>query len=182
MATTRMTSLSLDTKENPTTDNKPSLQVVLVSMVVFFLHDSLLQPKRKLLKAGRAALGEIVANRGANTRYVGTFCKQDGPILLKQCSSSCGPVVTPSSRSTAAVKKPLLPALVVKAAPKQEQPREEQEGSEDAVIDEEVRLPLVDSPLPLVESPLPEGVPDVDTADLGNPQVQGVILTPRSSS
>ena len=44
---------------------------------------------------------------------------------------------------------------------------------------EEASLPLVnslvDSPLPLVDSPLPEGVPDVDTADAGNPQVPGVI-------
>ena len=32
-------------------------------------------------------------------------------------------------------------------------------------------LPLVDSSLPLVDSPLPECVPDVHTADAGNPQV-----------
>ena len=72
MATTRMTSLSLDTKENPTV-NKATIQVPSCPMVVFLLsmvdNDSSLQPKRKLLKPGRAALGEIVANRGANTRW-----------------------------------------------------------------------------------------------------------------
>ena len=91
----------------------------------------------------------------------------------------------PSCRSTLAAKKPLLPALLVKvkAAPKKEQESEEQEAAEEQEAPtEEVSLPLVDSllplvdsPLPLVDSPLPEGVPDVDTADAGNPQVPGVI-------
>ena len=97
-------------------------------------------------------------------------------------SSKAGQRFPPCRRSTAAAKKPLLPALMVnsKAAPKKEKEREEQEAAEGVEArTEEASLPLVnslvDSPLPLVDSPLPEGVPDVDTADAGNPQVPGVI-------